>query len=85
MPRKQAKSATQTYPVTFKVTNTGKRPRTRIGKRFPGRRGNEDPEPVEVTVRNRSEYLKLKGCKDLQLAKAPAKSGGAKAAGSEDS
>lgn len=55
------------YPVTFAVTNTGKRTRLRNGRRFPGKKGNAT-STVQVEVRNRTEYLRLKGCKSLQLA-----------------
>ena len=57
------------YPGKFKVTNTGKRARTRNGVRFPGVSGDAKPETVEVTVNTRAQYLRLKGCKDLQVAK----------------
>ena len=64
------------YPVTFEVTNTGRRTRSRLGRNFHAARGDDKPKPVRIEVTSVAEYLRLKGCKDLQLKPASSKGKG---------
>lgn len=56
------------YPQKLRVTNTGKRTRTRGGFRFPGRRGGSRPRRVEIEVLSFRQHHQIAGCRDLQIA-----------------